>query len=435
MTSDNRRVAIIGAGPAGLAGARFLEGQGFEPILFDRGSRVGGQWDHTAAMSGVWSTMRANTSRILTRFSDLGYPEDTAAFPHTEQVGAYLETYTARAGLLPAVRFATIVEEIARAPDGGYRLTTTDANGAEIVENFARIVIASGRYNLPSTPDIEGLSSFAGRLGVRHAFDYDGPAGFLGARVLVAGGSNSALEIAGELAKLDEASVTIAMRRQRYVVPKLIAGVPVDNIALTRFGALAAETFPPEATAAALKAFILEASGNPAIYGAPRPAQNLLEARVALSQDYVPLLAEGRLTARPFITRIEGQTVWFEDDTSAEFDAIVMSTGYKLSLPFLSREIRGILDTDDSHIDLADFTFHPDLEGLAFLGLYPLVGPYFPVLELQARYLAYVWAGAIPRPTRAQLMADIRGLSKESWRTAGSNDARHGDPFRTTRRR
>ena len=49
--------------------------------------------------------------------------------------------------------------------------------------------------------------------------------------------------------KLDEASVTTTMRQQRYVVPKLIAGVPVDNIALTRFAALSAETFPPEATA------------------------------------------------------------------------------------------------------------------------------------------------------------------------------------------
>lgn len=407
MTSNNQRVAVVGAGPAGLVGARFLKAQGFEPVLFDRGQRVGGQWDHTAPTSGVWPDMRANTSLILTRFSDLDYPESTAAFPHNEQVRAYLEAYAARFDLFPAIRLATIVEEIARAPDGGYRLTATDANGAEIVENFPRVAIASGRYNLPAAPDIEGLSGFAGRAGLRHAFDYDGPAEFLDARVLIAGGSNSALEIACDLARLGAARVVIAMRRQRYVVPKLIAGVPVDNIGLTRFAALAAETFPPEATAAALKAFILEAAGNPATYGAPPPAQNLLEARVALNQDYVPLLAEGRLTARPWITRVEGRTVWFEDGTSAEFDAVVMSTGYKLSLPFLSREIREILATDDTHIDLAYSTFHPDLDGLAFLGLYPLIGPYFPVLELQARYLAYAWGGAIPRPARTQLMADV----------------------------
>lgn len=412
MTGDNRRVAIVGAGPAGLVAARFLKSRGFAPVLFEQGRRVGGQWDHTQPMSGVWPDMRANTSRILTRFSDLDYPDDTPAFPHNRQVHAYLEAYAARFGLLPAIRFATIVKEIARAPEGGYRLTAADANGAEIVESFPRIVIASGRYNLPAVPDIEGLSSFDGRIGMRHAFDYDGPAGFIGARVLVAGGSNSALEIACDLAKLDAAKVVITMRRQRYVVPKLIAGVPVDNIGLTRFAALAAETFPPDATAAALKTFILEASGNPALYGAPSPAENLLEARVALNQDYVPLLAEGRLSARPWITRLEGRTAWFEDGSSAEFDAVVMGTGYRLSLPFLSGEIREILDPDDTHIDLADSTFHPDLDGIAFLGLYPLVGPYFPVLELQARYLAYVWSGTISGPTQAQLTADVAAYRK-----------------------
>ena len=412
MASGSRRVAIVGAGPAGLVGARFLKAQGFEPVLFEQASRIGGQWDHASPMSGVWPAMRANTSRILTRFSDLDYPKDAAAFPHNEQVRAYLETYATQFGLLPTIRLSTTVEEIARAPEGGYRLTTRTANGARTTETFTHVVIASGRYNLPSVPDLEGLSSFAGRLGLRHAFDYDGPAGFRGARVLVAGGSNSALEIAGDLAKLDETRVVIAMRRQRYVIPRLIAGVPVDNIALTRFAALAAETFPPEATAAALKAFILEASGNPANYGAPPPAESLAEARVALNQDYISLLADGLLTARRWITRIDGTTVWFEDGTSGEFDAIVMSTGYRLSLPFLSPEIRAILDIDDKHIDLADFTFHPELDGLAFLGLYPLVGPYFPVIELQARYLAYAWGGAIPCPTRADLMKGLTSYRK-----------------------
>ncbi|MGE4253149.1 MAG: flavin-containing monooxygenase [Parvibaculaceae bacterium] len=419
MTSDSRRVAVVGAGPAGLVGARFLKARGFEPILFERGWRVGGQWNHTAAMSGVWANMSANTSRIVSRFSDLDYPDDAAAFPHNKQVHAYLEAYAAQSGLLPAIRFATTVVEIDRASNGGYRLTITDGCGAEAIESFPRVVIASGRYNLPSVPDIQGLSSFAGAAGVSHASDYDGPVKFRDARVLIAGGSNSALEIACELARLGASSVAITMRRQRYVVPKLIAGVPVDNIGLTRFGALAAETFPPEATAAALKSFILAASGNPATYGAPQPAQNLFEARVALSQDYVPLLAEGRLTARPWITRIEGHTAWFEDGTAAEFDAVVMSTGYKLSLPFLSRDIGGILDIDDSHIDLADCTFHPDLDGLAVLGLYSLIGPYFPVLELQARYLAYAWSGAIAGPTRSQLMAGVAAYRTSRGRSQG----------------
>jgi dimethylaniline monooxygenase (N-oxide forming) len=407
MASDDRRVAVVGGGPAGLVGARFLKARSFEPVLFDRAGRVGGQWDHTSAASGIWPDMRANTSRILTRFSDLDYPAGTAAFPHNEQVRAYLETYAARFGLLSAIRFGSTIEQIIRDRQGGYVLTTTDAAGAESESTFARVVVASGRYNSPSVPAIDGLETFGGRGGVTHTFSYRASGRLAGARVLVAGGSISALEIASELAKLGAGKVAIAMRRQRYVVPKLIAGVPADNIGFTRFGALAGETFAPGAIAASLKAFLVAAGGNPALFGAAPPADDVFEARITLSQDYLPLLAEGRLEPRPWIRRIEGQTVWFEDGTSAEFDALIMGTGFRLSLPFLAPEIRDILDLDDAHIDLADLTFHPDLEGLAFLGLYPLIGPYFPVLELQARYLAYSWSGAIPPATRAQLIAGI----------------------------
>jgi thioredoxin reductase len=407
MTNDDRRVAVVGAGPAGLVGARFLKARGFEPVLFDRGRHVGGQWDQTAAASGIWPDMRANTSRTLTRFSDLDHPAGTAAFPHNHQIRAYLEAYAARFGLLSAIRFGTTVEQIVRDPAGGYTLTTTDAAGTESDSTFARVVVASGRYNSPSAPAIDRLETFSGRGGVTHTFNYKAARRLLGARVLVAGGSISALEIASELAKLGALKVAIAMRRQRYVVPKLIAGVPADNIGFTRFGALAGEAFAPDAIAAALKAFLIGAGGNPALFGAPAPADDVFEARITLCQDYVPLLAEGRLEPRPWIERVEGQTVWFEDGTSADFDALIMGTGFKLSLPFLAPGLRDILEVDDAHINLADFTFHPDLDGLAFLGLYPLIGPYFPVLELQARYLAYSWSGAISRATRAQLIAGV----------------------------
>jgi dimethylaniline monooxygenase (N-oxide forming) len=400
MTSKDR-VAIVGAGPAGLVTARFLKAQGFEPVLFDRGVRVGGQWDRTAN-SGIWPDMRANTSRIMTRFSDLDYPDGIPAFPHNEQVRAYLEAYAGTFDLLPAVRFGTTVEQIARDPAGGYVLRLTDAAGERSSRAFARVVVATGRYQAPCIPSVNGLETFSGPGGVTHAFRYEGPDRFAGARVIVAGGSISALEIASDLAKQGAAEVTVAMRRQRYVVPKLIGGVPADNIGLTRFDALAAETFPPEDVAGALKAFLDAAGGNPAAFGAPSPADDVFDAGITLCQDYVPLLAEGRIEPKPWIRRVDGRIVRFQDGTAAEIDAIIMATGFGLSLPFLDPEIRGILDIDDRHVDLADFTFHPDLDGLAFIGLYPLIGPYFPVLELQARWVAYAWSGLI-HATREQL--------------------------------
>ena len=201
MTSKDRRVAIVGAGPAGLVTARFLKAQGFEATLFERGTRVGGQWDRTAANSAIWPDMRANTSRIMTRFSDLDYPEGVPAFPHNEQVRAYLEAYAAAFDLLPLVRFGTAVEQIARNPAGGYVLRLTDAAGQRSSGAFGRVVVASGRYQNPFAPRVDGLETFGGRGGVGHACRYEGPDRFVGARVIVAGGSISALEIASDLAQ------------------------------------------------------------------------------------------------------------------------------------------------------------------------------------------------------------------------------------------
>ena len=62
---------------------------------------------------------------------------------------------------------------------------------------------------------------------------------------------------------------------------------------------------------------------------------------------------------------------------------------------------------DAQHIDLYKFTFHPELAGLAFLGLYDLIGPYFPVVELQARWIAYVWSGIRPAPSRGEMEAGL----------------------------
>jgi hypothetical protein len=406
MTSDDRSVAVVGAGPAGLVAARFLKAEGFQPVLFERGDRVGGQWSGASTGSGVWPDMRANTSRIMTRFGDLDYPAGTAAFPHNAELRAYLEAYARGFDLLPHIRFGANVVEIAR--DGvGYALATKDGEGRSSRLVFPRVVVATGRYVAPYVPEADGLADFTGTGGVIHSLQYGGPDRFVGRRVLVAGGSISALEIASDLARFGAAHVTVAMRRQRYVVPKLVAGVPVDNVGFTRAAALACETFPPAEVAAALKAFLLAAGADPSPFGAAAPADDPFAAGIALCQDYVPLLAEGQLTPKPWINGVAGQTVGFADDTVDEFDALVVATGCRLSLPFLSPEIRRILDLDERHIDLADFTFHPDFDGLAFVGLYPLIGPYFPVLELQARYLAYAWSGAIPAPTRDELTAGV----------------------------
>ena len=90
----------------------------------------------------------------------------------------------------------------------------------------------------------------------------------------------------------------------------------------------------------------------------------------------------------------------FADGHAEEFDGILFGTGFELDLPFLSDDIRAIVDLDAVHLDADRYTFHPDLPGLAFVGMWDQSGGYFVPLELQARWIAYTWGGAIPSRVR-----------------------------------
>ncbi len=404
-------VAVIGAGPAGLAAARWLLAQGLEPVVFEASAQIGGRWNGASATSGTWAGMRTNTSRVLSAFSDLDHADGTATYPTREEMGAYLVRYAGLYGLGPRVRLRTRVERLARGEAGGW-LLRTQREGRTEEETFARVVIATGRHAAAEVPAIPGLagspglSGFTGPLGVAHASQYAGPERFRGASVVVAGCSISALEIATELAQAG-ARVTAAYRRQRYVLPKLVAGVPTDHVMFNRAAALAGEVLPPEALAEGLKATVLRIAGSPDQFGARAPDPNVFAAGITQSHGFLPAVAEGRIAVRPWIERVDGRTVHFADGSSGAYDGLVFGTGYRLSLPWLAPEVVAVLGLDGTRIDLHAHSLHPELPGLAFVGLYDLVGPYLPVLELQARWIAYAWGGAVSAPTRPVMEAGL----------------------------
>jgi dimethylaniline monooxygenase (N-oxide forming) len=385
-------VAVIGAGPGGLVAARWLLSQGFEPTIFERNPTLGGQWAGLAGRSGVWPGMHTNTSRVLTAFSDVE-PQSVDVFPSSREVLDYLQRYAQAFDLVSRIRFETDIEHLGRED----RTWLVRHGGAD--DRFDRVVVASGRFHESVIPPVAGLATFSGSAGLSCTYDYRGADSLRGKRVLVAGCAVSALEVAAELAQLGAAKVVVTQRRQRYVLPKFAAGVPSDHRIFTRYGVLAAESLPAAEIDRQLKEMVVEAGGSPEQYGAPAPDPSLFAAGVTLSQHYLPLVAEGRITVRPWMTSVADTTVTFADGSADDFDGIVFGTGFDLSLPFLSDDIRTVLDLDAAHLDADRHTFHPDLPGLAFMGLWDQSGGYFVPLELQARWIAYTWGGAIPTPT------------------------------------
>ncbi len=419
--SDDNQVAIIGAGPGGLVAARWLAHCGFEPVLFEAGAGLGGQWNAAAEASATWAGMRTNTSRVMSAFSDLDHGAGVATYPRQDQMLAYLEDYAARFDLPRRIRLSTRVECLEAASGGGWRIRSRGANGA-CDERFRRVVVATGAQSAPRVPDVPGLAGFAGEFGIAHTQRYEGAAAYRGRTVVVAGCSISALEIAADLA-FAGAKVTCAYRRQRYIVPKLIAGVPAEHVLFNRAAALAAEVLAPAALAEGLKAAVLRAAGSPEQYGATPPGADIFAAGVAQSQHFLAAVAEGRIAVRPWIERVDGRAVHFADGRSVDADAILFGTGYGLSLPWLAPALGESLRFDGQGLDLHLHTFHPELAGLAFVGLYNLVGPYLPVLELQARWIAYVAAGRVPPPSTAQMAHGLAAC--RAMRAAGRQPVLH----------
>src|SRR3954471_23783866 len=133
---DGARVAVIGAGPGGLAAAKHALEAGFDTTVFEASDDVGGQWQTGAAHSGVWPGMRTNTSRAMTAFSDFAAPAELPLHPAATQVHAYLRAYAEHFGVAERVRFGARVQRLAPGwiVDG---------------EPFDAVVVASGRFRRP----------------------------------------------------------------------------------------------------------------------------------------------------------------------------------------------------------------------------------------------------------------------------------------------
>ena len=404
-TRDGGRVAIVGGGPAGLVAAKSLLEEGLHPTVFQRSSNLGGQWNAPGPHSGVWKTMRANTSKVTMCFSDFPLEEELPMFLTNQQAHEYLLKYAKHFGLDECLKLNTRVEMVSRADGGGWLVESKTLEERREAEVFPHVIVAPGRFNQPRIPTVKGLAKFKGATS--HPFDYRGNDQFKEKRVLVIGNGISGLEVASELATDPSITVISSCRKPRYIITKIFGGIPSDCAHFTRFGLLLNRAIPSEKAAEALKKMILKQCGSPEQYGGLKPADNIFEANISMSQYYLAQVAEGKIPPKEGLFELTEDTALFADGTSETIDAAVFATGYELSLPFLAQDIQQSIAADGTHIDLYCYTFHPDLPNLAFMGLYVQVGPYFPVLELQARWIAMVWNGIEPLPSREKMMAGI----------------------------
>ena len=218
-------VAIVGAGPVGLAAAANLAERGIDFVILEAGSTVGSSirlWGHVPMFS-PWGYLVDPASRRLLEASGWRIPAEDRAPTGGELVTQYLEPLAALDEIGPRIRFGTRVVAVAR--EGMDRTRTAGRDRAPFVlrvvedgvvsELSARAVIdASGTYLSPNPLGSTGLDPIGWEQAsdaVTHALP-DVTGGdrerFAGRRVTVVGAGHSAANTLIRLAELAESSPT-----------------------------------------------------------------------------------------------------------------------------------------------------------------------------------------------------------------------------------
>ena len=400
------RIAVVGAGAAGIAATKELSAAGCDVTCFEKADRIGGIWafESSSGLSPCYRTLHLNTSRPRTEFRDHPMPADWPDFPSHWQIHDYFSDYVDTHGFHDRIRFETAVER-AR-PEGAdwtLELSTGEA------ERFDALVVANGHNWRPRMPDPPYPGEFAGEQ--IHAHDFRDNEPFAGRRVMIVGMGNSAMDIAVESSLVAERTF-LSVRNGSHIVPKYLFGKPSDQITSPLMARMSWRVRQP------LSELLLRiAVGDPAKYGLPRPSGGFLQDHPTISDTILHRLTHGEVEPRPGIERFERGAVRFSDGSSEEVDTIVWATGYQVAIPFLD----GVLAEPADRLLLYKRVFSLDHTNLFFVGLIQSTGSAIPIVEQQAKLVAENLAGAYALPSKPAQRRDCERAHRRAVRRYGEN--------------
>ena len=284
-----KRVAIIGAGPSGLAQLRAFQSaaqKGAEipdVVCFEKQSDWGGLWNYTwrtgvdengePVHCSMYRYLWTNGPKEGLEFADYSFEEhfgkQIASYPPRAVMVDYIEGRVKKAGVRDWIRFSTVIRWVDYDEDTSkFIITAHDmVEDRMYKEVFDHVIVASGHFSSPNVPEYPGFETFNGRI--VHAHDFRDAREFSGKDVLLVGASYSAEDIGSQCWKYGAKSITTSYR------------------------------------------------SAPMGFNWPDNWQE-----------------------RPALVKVEGKTAFFKDGTTKDVDAIILCTGYRHYFPFLPDDLR-----------------------------------------------------------------------------------------------
>jgi hypothetical protein len=359
---------IIGAGPAGLAVARALAERGLPYTHLERHSAVGGIWDIDNPGTPMYDSAHFISSRTLSGFGGFPMPEWYADYPPRKDVLAYLRSFADAYGLTARIELGQEVVAVEPTAEGTWSVTRASGVRTE----HRDLVVCSGAQWHPHQPTLPG--TFSGE--VRHSITYRSSAELSGKRVLIVGAGNSGVDIACDAASNAD-SAAISMRRGYWIIPKHVFGKPVDVIGET------GPHLPARLESRIFGRLLRLLEGDLRAAGLQRPDHRLLESHPIVNSQMLHHLRHGDLVAKPDIVDTEGSTVRFADGSEADYDLVILATGYEQRVPF-AQDLFG----DSHHPDLYLSAFSREHEGLYAVGFIETNSGAYQMFDLQGQLIA-----------------------------------------------
>ena len=284
-----KRIAIVGAGPCGLAALRAFQSAKAkgaevpEVVCFEKQDDWGGLWKYTwrtgldqygePVHGSMYRYLWSNGPKECLEFADYSFEEHfgraIASYPPRAVLHDYIMGRVEKAGVREMVRFDSPVKGVTWDEASQIFTVTVRDNKADRTysETFDHVIVSCGHFSTPNVPAFEGIETFPGR--VLHAHDFRSADEFAGKDVLMIGSSYSAEDIGTQCVKYGARSVTFSYRTRPL--------------------------------------------------GFDWPEQ---------------------FSQTPLLVKLEGHIATFLDGTQKHVDAIVMCTGYLHHFPFLADDLR-----------------------------------------------------------------------------------------------
>ncbi|TVQ70305.1 MAG: NAD(P)/FAD-dependent oxidoreductase [Oceanospirillales bacterium] len=354
------RVAIIGAGPSGLAQLRAfqaLQEQGAdipELVCYEKQADWGGLWNYTwrtgldkngePVHGSMYRYLWSNGPKECLEFADYTFDEHfdqpIASYPPRAVLWDYIKGRVEKADVRQYIRFNTPVRQISFSEQSRQFTVTAHDHDSEVTssEEYDHVIVASGHFSTPSVPFFEGFEGFNGRI--LHAHDFRDALEFKDKDILLIGSSYSAEDIGSQCYKYGAKSITSSYRS--------------------------------------------------------RP----------MGFDFPDNWDE-----KPLLIKVDNDTAYFADGSSKRIDAIILCTGYLHHFPFMDEELRLKTNNRLWPLGLYEGVVFVEQPNLFYLGMQDQWYT-FNMFDAQAWYVRDVILGRIVVPEKALMETSIQEWSQ-----------------------